>query len=54
MIHFNFSVGLNNLRDRNRMFSAENLGNNGALNWKRRKDKTTFTGSWRLLAKYVV
>lgn len=54
MMHFNFSGGLNNLRDRNRMFSTEKFGSNDARNWKRRKDKTMFTGSWRLLAKYVV
>jgi hypothetical protein len=54
MIHFNFSGGLNNLRERNRMFSTEKFGNNDTRNWKRRKGKTMFTGSWRLLAKYVV
>lgn len=36
------------------MFSTEKFGNNDTRNWKRRKGKTMFTGSWRLLAKYVV
>jgi len=53
-MHFNFSGGLNNLRDRNRMFSTEKFGNKLARNWKRRKENPTYTDSWILLGKYVV
>jgi len=39
MIHFNVSGVQNNLRDRNKIFSTENFGNNGARKWKRPKIK---------------